>query len=238
MPIMGKANAVVFATLLILHTPQGQLQQLTGWSPLRSLRNPSPRTEGSRARREGAEAGAQAVWRREAASVPRQRGALCEGPAGGWGSVADPGVLGQAKAASSAAPPPSPPFGYKVPQPKPQKRQGVLPAKPQSARAGITWYLISGVAKSLPCQGAPALLPLGQPSFIFFLAGVNLKFKAACQNSITPEDYTKIIKVVNSQICSKINGAQQRPSLSRGIKAQMRRHVLTSRQNVAQEAGK
>lgn len=60
-----------------------------------------------------------------------------------------------------------------------------------------------------------------------------LKFSYVCQNSITPEDYTKIIKVVNSRICSEINEAQQRPYLTGEIKVGACWQTLTVEHNVA-----
>lgn len=60
-----------------------------------------------------------------------------------------------------------------------------------------------------------------------------LKFSYVCRNSITPEDYTKIIKVVNSRICSEINEAQQRPYLTGEIKVRACWQTLTVERNVA-----
>lgn len=121
----------------------------------------------------------------------------------------------------------------------------------------MQWYLLPGIklwgrsatptcvlqlAHVLPGLGSPPALQcwflssgLTFTSWLFnVLKSVRcLKFSYVCRNSITPEDYTKIIKVVNSRICSEINEAQQRPYLTGEIKVRARWQTLTAERNVA-----
>lgn len=52
------------------------------------------------------------------------------------------------------------------------------------------------------------------------LISVMLKFNRVCRHPITPADYTKIIRVVNSRIFAQIDEAQQGPYLTRRNKSE------------------